>query len=131
MYYPFNLLRSFKDGRFHPRVRHAPVCLFLSPKGTQITVCVYIRSAHSVLSVEMTRKHSLYAYRTNLWRTAVGGTCRFRGSQGRTHECFRVVMAGGILVQDTCHWALWAALRSKTSNRERGVRMHANSDTEA
>ena len=57
-------------------------------ENTPKTVCVYVCSACSVLRVCMTRKQAVYADRLNLWISAVGVTCSFRGSQTRTHECF-------------------------------------------
>ena len=103
---------------------------FPCTKNTPITVCVYLCSACSVVRVCMTRKQAAYAYHTNLSCSGSWCKCIFRGSQGHTRECFGVVKVGGILVQDTWTGHCGQRCDRKTSSRERGIRRHANSDTE-
>ena len=97
---PFNLLRSFKEGAHRSKTYFIIVSPFPCRKNTLCTVCVYVRSAHSVLRVCKMRKRSAYACHTNLWMIATISwwvfafvsyteTCCLRGSQTRAQQGFR------------------------------------------
>ena len=63
--------RPSKSNRFHPCVRHACILPFPCTKNVPISVCVYTRSARSVLRVQVRQKRAAYACRKNLSTPAI------------------------------------------------------------